>query len=137
MPETFVTNKDEDKIVSEMGRPRACIFVGVTNGFAEALGKPRCITFNGLDYVINEEEFCALVELMFTEHSTTILFGWAEYAAGMYQTIKGQVFDWYWRDQKPLNCSMEYHSRVFRPFTAGVPVPTEHSGKEIGRSHPK
>ena len=129
MSETFVTDKGKE--VSEMSSNRARAFVGVTNGIAEAFHVPRPIVYDGCDFVVNEEEFCSLVEFIFQNTPLNVLFGWAPHAAGIYESIKDELYEWHWREW-PSNCSIPPKSSRLEPTNSMEFRPTRESGKKIG-----
>lgn len=120
--------EDDDRVVWRRNNRSSTIFVGIAQAAAAALNCPSGIYYDPEYAVIKvrEKQFCELVELVFA-NPTKLLHPWAQEAAGIYQSIKGEVYGWRW-------------SLYHLPFEAfQVPIHdefqvTKWSGKHVGES---
>ena len=75
------------------------------------------------EYLVEGESFCRLVEHQMVM-PRRLFYGWATYAAAMYELIKGRRYRWQWVEQGEL--------LPFEPIYVGVLPSTESCDELIG-----
>lgn len=102
MSKTFETGNWESyakssKTLADMGNSRAEFFNALIQLIAACYQLPSGVSTEAEAdmYWVDEEQFCRLVEAVFTTPSV-LLYTWAQSAAGMYEIIKGQRYHWGW-----------------------------------------
>jgi len=76
------------------------------------------------EYRFDEDLFCLLVEKVFADQRTWS-YHWAHVASGLYEMVKGELYDWNWREEKEPRIP-------FLPWRWTFDSPDKHSGKTIG-----
>lgn len=119
----------ETRYLYTMGNDSARLFVLLANATAHFYGLEDAIsskTFSD-EYIVDEENFCKLVEAIFAFQRIE-LYEWSQYAAPLYESIKKERYDWIW-NTKP--------KRPFVPVRMQGYSPELHSGKSIGPVKPQ
>lgn len=85
------------KTLADMSNGRARFFNALTQIIAQQYSLPSGMLTKVQDdtYYVKEEEFCHLVEAVFMSPAE-LIYEWAQLAAGMYEIIKGQRYQWGW-----------------------------------------
>lgn len=109
MSEIFTAAHNPEIFLYQMANRRATVFVRLTHLAAQIYGVTEEVIIRREDqFQVNAGPFFTLVERAF-EHPTDLLYVWASYAAGIYETLKG-------RSWKLLRRKFEY-SRSVSPKT--------------------
>jgi hypothetical protein len=88
----------EHEEIFHMSNGRALLFAST----ADAAGRRHSLSpgVSIADHCfVNEEQFCTLVEKVFSA-PINILYYWALYAAAIYEIVKGERYDWYWNGEE-------------------------------------
>ncbi len=115
------------KILTNMGRSRAEIFSLLTEAICHYFEVPMMLSPIQSDTIfVEEESFCHLVERVMN-FPDFALYSWAQIAVGIYETIKGETYEWIWPQRNtPHN--------PFAPYQQVAFVPKLVSGEAIGRT---
>jgi hypothetical protein len=125
MGKIFISYEEpETRYLYRMGDQSAHLFVLLARAAADFynLSEPISSEHYADEYIVYEESFCKLVEIIFS-HQRVLLYEWSIYAAPLYESIKGELYDWIWINE-PLS--------PFRPVRMDYFCPSSHSGRSIG-----
>lgn len=120
------------KSVSDMAFSSAEMLILLTEAARLYYGFPnpvfRDLTKEQSECFVDEDEFCRLVELTFASPHA-MLYPWAREAAGMYEVIKDEMYEWMWTPK-------EYPVIPFFPVRRKGYVPKKVSYEKIGKPWP-
>ena len=102
----------------EMANTRAELFYQITELVASRYCRANPLQFNGLsEVVVNEDQFCGLVDDFFKTGGERMFYHWAEIATAVYEVIKDRRFEWNWAVNKiPCVPFAPFHTQAFAQY---------------------
>ena len=99
----------------EMANTRVELFYQVTELVASRYSRVNPLQFNGLaEVVVDEDQFCGLVDDFFKNGGERMFYHWAEIATAVYEVIKDRRFEWAWSANKiPCVPFVPFHTQAF------------------------
>jgi hypothetical protein len=95
---SFIIFRGQETVrLNNVGDDSARLLVAIAQVAAEFYGVAGGVEveYDADEYIVHEDEFCALVDLVY-RHQRQELYVWLRHGAAIYEAIKGHRCEWNW-----------------------------------------